>query len=71
MELHEAIEKVLENENRPMTAKEIAEKINKQGLYERGDKQPLPASQVSARVSNKTYTSQFKNEEGYIRLLRR
>lgn len=43
MKLHEAIEKVLKDENRPMTAAEITEKINKQGLYERGDKQPLPA----------------------------
>ncbi|WP_099291266.1 MULTISPECIES: winged helix-turn-helix domain-containing protein [unclassified Butyricimonas] len=68
MKLHEAIEKVLKDEKKPMTATEIAEKINQQGLYERGDKLPLPASQVSARVGNKTYVAMFEKKGGYIKL---
>ncbi|WP_065219073.1 MULTISPECIES: winged helix-turn-helix domain-containing protein [Butyricimonas] len=62
MKLHEAIEKVLKDENHPMTAAEITKKINKQGLYARGDKQPLPAGQVSARVKKYTHLFEMKDE---------
>ena len=48
--LNKAIEQVLRENHRPMTTSEIADIINSQHLYERGDKTPLKASQVSARV---------------------
>ena len=52
MTLHEAIEKVLKDSGRPMTAKEIADLINAKMLYIRGDKNPVPGSQIHARVKN-------------------
>lgn len=58
MTLHEAIEKVLIREDRPLTAIEIAEEISRQKMYLRGDGSPVPASQVSARVSK--YPHLFK-----------
>lgn len=52
MTLHEAIEKVLKDSGRPMTGKEIADLINVKKLYIRGDKNPVPGSQIHARVKN-------------------
>lgn len=56
--LHEAIQKVLREANKPMSTSEIAEQINLQGLYQRGDSNPIPTSQISARVKN--YANLFK-----------
>jgi len=66
MKLHNAIEKVLLQHRRPMKASEIAAEVNKQGLYQRGDLQPVPSSQIHARVKN--YPAMFKKENGLISL---
>lgn len=50
MMLHEAIEKILKDSGKPMSARTIAELINKESLYIRGDKTPVPSSQIHASV---------------------
>jgi len=62
--LHEAIEKVLREHNRPLRAKEIASLINSQNYYSRTDREPLQGAQILARVKN--YPSVFQNINGYI-----
>jgi two-component sensor histidine kinase len=52
MTLHEAIEKVLIETKRHLTAKELALLINKKELYQRNDGLAVSASQVTARVTN-------------------
>ena len=52
MTLHEAIQEVIRRSGRPLTFSEIARMINQQKLYSRKDGQPVPASQISARVKN-------------------
>ncbi len=48
LKLHEAMEQVLKEHGTPMTASAIAYEINKQHLYERGDK--LPVSITITRI---------------------
>ena len=55
LKLHEAIVIVLKEANRPLTCSEIADKINAQKLYERGDKNPLESTQISGRISKYSY----------------
>ena len=51
--LHEAMKLVLsEKNNCGLTAEELAEEINRRGLYLRQDKEPLNPSQISARWNN-------------------
>lgn len=50
MTLHVAIEEVLTRAGRPLTPRQIADELNRRGLYMRGDGAPLPPGQVSARV---------------------
>lgn len=52
MKLHEAIQEVIRQSGRPLTFTEIAKLINQDTLYSRKDGQPVPASQISARVKN-------------------
>ena len=52
MTLHEAIEKLLRNTGRPMTAREIADELNKNKWYVKGDKSQIKASQITARADN-------------------
>ena len=67
MTLHEAIKQVLEDNGRPMSAREIADEVNRRNLYQRGDGSPVPGSQIHARVKN--YPALFqKNEAGQILL---
>lgn len=66
MKLHEAMVEVLKQGGRPMKAAEIAEEINRMELYERGDGQPVPGSQISARAKN--YPHLFNREGAYITL---
>ena len=66
MTLHEAIEKVLRDNHHAMSSSDIAEAINTAHLYEREDKNPVPSSQISARVNN--YPLLFKREERKITL---
>lgn len=62
MKLHEAIEEVIRKSGRPLTYSEIAKLINQQGLYSRKDGEPVPASQISARVKNYTALFTVNNE---------
>ncbi|MBN1184000.1 MAG: N-6 DNA methylase [Bacteroidales bacterium] len=67
MTLHEAIEKVLKEAGKPLSAREIADKINEKKLYFRGDREPVPSSQIHARVKN--YPAWFmKTGNGLISL---
>lgn len=64
MTLHEAIATVLQHGAK--SAREIADEINRRGLYRRKDGRDLPASQVSARVSR--YRVWFDRNSGLISL---
>lgn len=57
LKLHEAIEMVIKEADRPLTFTEIARQINARNLYSRRDGAPVPASQISARIKN--YPSWF------------
>ncbi|NVM96172.1 GIY-YIG nuclease family protein [Arthrobacter wenxiniae] len=48
--LHVAIERILADAGRSLTTREIADAVNAHGLYARADGQPVPTSQVSARL---------------------
>ena len=68
MTLHEAIEIILKDNNRPMKAYEIANEINAKGLYLRKDGREVPYNQIYARVRN--YSDIFKkDEDGYISII--
>lgn len=67
MTLHEAIQQVLRERQRPMTAANIAATINERGYYTRNDREPLEAKQIYARIKN--YPSLFHNINGYILLI--
>jgi HB1, ASXL, restriction endonuclease HTH domain len=58
MLLHEAIEKVLTTKGRPLTARQIAEELNKNKWYTKKDKSPIAPAQITARVKN--YPAYFK-----------
>ena len=66
MKLHEAIVRVILESGKAMSAASIAERINNKKLYVRGDGQPLPPSQISARVNK--YRSVFEYKDGKIYL---
>ena len=68
MLLHDAITNVLEQNARLMSTREIANVINRQGLYSRGDGNPVPASQISARIGNPGYAHLFNKSGGRIGL---
>lgn len=67
MTLHEAIIKVLNEAGRPLPVKDIAKLINQQNLYQRKDGNPIPVSQIYARVKN--YPSLFYQDKGIINLV--
>ena len=65
--LHEAIAKVLRaNGNRVMTARELADEINRNHLYVKGDGSPVDTGQIHARVHN--YDRLFIRAGGGIQL---
>lgn len=64
MTLHEAIYQTLIEADRPMTAREVAEIINSQGLYFRRDKTPLTAKEIIARISQ--HPQEFDYIQGEI-----
>lgn len=66
MTLHEAIQTVLKENNRPMWAKDIADAINQKGYYSRSDREPLQASQIYARI--RKYPLLLENINGLITL---
>ena len=65
--LHGAMEVVLlENGNRPMSAKDLAAEVNERGLYRMKDGRPAEPGQIQARVHN--YPQLFEREDALIRL---
>lgn len=67
MVLHDALARVLRaHDNRPMTARELTDEINRTAWYQRADGENLEPRQVHARVHN--YGRMFLREEGGIRL---
>ncbi|HLO55523.1 MAG TPA: N-6 DNA methylase [Saprospiraceae bacterium] len=67
MTLKDAIYQTLSEADRPMTASEVTEIINSQGLYIKKDNSPLTASQVRARISQ--YPQEFDYIQGEIILV--
>jgi hypothetical protein len=43
-----------------MSARELADEIERRGLYLRGDGKPASPGQVNARVGNKTYRDRYR-----------
>ncbi|WP_299434587.1 N-6 DNA methylase [uncultured Aquimarina sp.] len=68
MTLHEAIEQVLQNAEKPLLSRDIADTINNQKLYKRKDGLPVSASQVTIRANN--YSKLFTRESGKIKLVK-
>ncbi|WP_443413412.1 GIY-YIG nuclease family protein [Arthrobacter rhombi] len=69
MTLHAAIEQVLLDAGTSMTTCHIADDINSAGLYVRGDRTPVPASQISVRIKN--YSHIFVRSNGCVDLVAR
>ena len=51
MKLHEAIEKLILQSRRAMTANEIAQRLNQNKWYAKGDGSPIKPGQITARVN--------------------
>ncbi|WP_047416063.1 N-6 DNA methylase [Cellulophaga sp. Hel_I_12] len=68
MTLHEAIEQVLQNAEKPLLSRDIADIINDLTLYIRKDGLPVSASQVTTRANN--YSKLFTREAGKIKLVK-
>lgn len=66
MTLHEAIERLLDLENRPLSTKEIADKLNKNGWYVKKDKSPISAYQIHGRTNN--YPTIFDKDGSLVSL---
>lgn len=68
MKLHEAMQDVLRQAGISLTARQIADEIERRGLYFRGDGQPPPPKQVSARFNNYRHLF-YRTADGRIGLL--
>lgn len=67
MSLHEALVAILRAaDNKPLTARELAESVNREGLYGKRDGSPVDPAQVHARVH--VYGRLFERVNGRIRL---
>lgn len=67
LRLHEAIIQVLEKAGEPLSARDIAERIREDNLYEPPRSgHELRGGQVSARVGNATYRDRFVRRDGRI-----
>ena len=67
MTLHDALALVLrEGGNKGLTARELADAVNRHGLYHKRDGSPVEVNQVQARVNN--YGSMFEKDGPAIRL---
>lgn len=64
--LHDEIERILQENQAPMTSSEIADAVNAAGRYRRGDGDRVPASQISARTNK--HPELFQREGSAIRL---
>ncbi len=66
MTLHEAIEKVLKENGKPLKPSEIASILNEIKIYQKRDSSRIKSDQISARVNN--YPSYFFKKNGLIYL---
>jgi hypothetical protein len=65
--LHEALAQILEEHgNRWMTVRELADEVNRRGLYRKRDSTPVEPNQVHARTKN--YTKLFEKDGSRVRL---
>jgi hypothetical protein len=62
MKLHEAVDAVLADRPAGMTTRELADEIERRGLYLKGDGKSAPPGQVNARVGNKTYRDRYRKD---------
>ncbi len=62
MKLHEAIDAVLADRPAGMSTRELADEIERRGLYLKRDGKPASAGQVNARVGNKTYRNRYRKD---------
>lgn len=67
MTLHEAIEKLLRQNNRAMTTQEIADELNKNGWYQKKDGSEIQAFQIHGRTRN--YPSIFNRDGSTVFLV--
>jgi hypothetical protein len=67
MTLHEALALVLrESDNKGLTARDLADAVNRRGLYRKRDGSPVEANQIQARATN--YATVFVKNGPIIRL---
>ncbi len=66
MTLHSAIEIVLKNNSRALTTQEIADELNKTGLYKKKDKSKITAFQIHGRT--RKYSHLFNREGSLVAL---
>lgn len=67
MTLHEAIVIVLRNKNQRMTTKQIANELNKLGLYTKRDGSPITDYQIHGRTKN--YSHLFTRDKTIVGLV--
>jgi hypothetical protein len=65
--LHEAVAQILtERDNQWMSARELADEVNRRALYHKRDGSPVEANQIHARTNN--YPQLFEKNDAGIRL---
>ena len=64
--LHDAMATVLRERGEPLSGRELADEINRRGLYRQRDGSPVPLNQVHARASN--YDDLFVKQDRRIGL---
>jgi hypothetical protein len=69
--LHIAIETVLRDAQEPLTAAEIAQRVNERGLFVPRSGESLKASQVNSRIANPHYRGRFRRVDGRVALATR
>jgi len=67
MTLHEAIEKLLRQTERPMTTQQIADELNKNGWYQKKDGSIIQAFQIHGRTRN--YANIFDRDGSTVSLI--
>ena len=71
MKLYEAMQLVLKENDRPMTARELADEINEMNLYTRKDRTPIPPNQIGVRAKNYPHLFEKEEIEGRVHFLLR
>lgn len=61
MTLHEAISQILKEEGRPLSTREIADRINSTRLYIRRDEKPIEKTQIRSSVKNQSKLFDYVN----------